>query len=47
VYVEIKALLAERTADEWEALALTHGFPARKVQPYTPPSSTVPWREAH
>ncbi len=47
VYVEIKALLAERTADEWEQLALKHAFPARKVQPYTIPATTVPWRETH
>lgn len=45
VYVEIKKLLSERTAAEWEQTALTHGFPARKVQPYTAPASTVPWRE--
>lgn len=45
VYTEIKALLAQRTADEWEQLALKHGFPARKVQPYTVPATTIPWRE--
>lgn len=47
VYVEIKALLAERTADEWEQLALRHSFPARKVQSYTVPATTIPWRETH
>ncbi len=45
VYVEIKALLAERAADEWERLALKHAFPARKVQPYATPATTIPWRE--
>ncbi|OYT72185.1 MAG: CoA transferase [Chloracidobacterium sp. CP2_5A] len=45
VYTEIKALLAERSADEWEQLALKHGFPARKTQPYAVPATTIPWRE--
>lgn len=45
VYLELKSLLSQKTADEWEALALTAGFPARAVRDHAVPASVIPWKE--
>ncbi len=47
VFLELKNLLLEKTADEWEAIGLAAGFPARVVRDYTPPTSVIPWKETH